>query len=591
MLNKQIEEFRRFQKRTLILGVCKSMFSLLIISKLYYLQILNKSKFGKLSETNRIKIRILYPERGIIRDNNGKNLAANRIDYQLTILKEDKKFLSGTLNSLGKIITLSKNELTLLEKNLKKRSLDDFVIVKRNLTWEELEIFEYYSYNFPYLSINKRKVRDYKNSYAFSHVIGYVGFSSQKNDSKLNELKIGKSGVEEKYNLILQGKEGIQKVESNSSGKVISLLDAKKSIPGKNLDTFLNKDIQEYCFRALNKKSGSVVVIDNNTGGIVSLVSSPSFDINEFSYGIKNASWKSLKNDGMKPLLNKSISGLYSPGSTFKLIVALLALEDVNFKPKLRFFCNGHLRLGNHKFHCWKRKGHGLVDLAEAIYKSCDCYFYNLANNIDINRLSNYASLFSIGEKTGVDLPNELKGLMPNEKWKRNNKGENWHLGETYNAVIGQGFTLSTPLQIAIMTSRIATGKFIIPKILKEKQNFEKLPIDEKHLKFVRDSMFKVVNKFGGTAFSSKLKNKNIFMAGKTATSQVRRISLSERETGVLKNKELPYKLRDHSIFSGYAPFNKPRYSISVVLEHHGSGSKFAAPMARDILDFALSKS
>lgn len=589
MLNKQIEEFRKFQKRTLILGIGKSLFSLLIVSKLYYLQILNKSKFGKLSETNRIKIRILYPERGIITDNNGKKLAENRIDYQITILKEDKQYLKQTLQGLGKIITFSKNEVDLLEKNLKKRSLDDFVIVKRNLTWSELEIFEYYSHNFPYFSINKQKVRDYKNSQAFSHVIGYVGFSPKKKDSKLNELKIGKSGVEEKYNTILQGKEGIQKVESNSSGKVISLLDAKSSIPGKNLDTYLDKEIQEFCFNVLDGKSGSSVIIDNETGGVVSLVSSPSFDINEFSYGINNRKWNLLKNNEMKPLLNKSIAGLYSPGSTFKLIVALLALEDKNFQPSLKFFCNGHLSLGNHKFHCWKRKGHGLVDLNEAIYKSCDCYFYNLANQINMNDLSKFANLFTIGEKTGIDLPNEQQGIMPNEDWKIKKKGENWHLGETYNAVIGQGFTLSTPLQIAVMTSRIATGKLIIPSILKVKQEFETLPINEENLNYIRDSMYKVVNKFGGTAFSSKLKTKKIFMAGKTATSQVRRISLSERETGVLENEELPYKLRDHSIFSGFAPFDDPKYSIAIVLEHHGSGSKYAAPMARDILDFALS--
>ena len=589
MLNKQIEEFRKFQKRTLILGIGKSLLSLLIVSKLYYLQILNKSKFGKLSETNRIKIRVLYPERGVISDITGKKLADNRIDYQITILKEDKKHLKKTLENLGKIINISTSELNLLEKNLKKRTLDDFVIVKRNLTWEELEVFEYYSFHFPYLSINKQKVRDYKNSYAFSHVIGYVGFTSQKSNSRLNELKIGKSGVEEKYNSYLQGKEGIQRVESNSSGKVISLLDAQKSVSGKNLHTFLNKDIQEFCFKTLGERSGSIVVIDNKTGGVVALVSSPSFDINEFSYGINSKKWNLLKNNQFKPLLNKSISGLYSPGSTFKLIVGLLALQDDNFQPSSRFFCSGHVSLGNHKFHCWKRKGHGKVDLSQAIYKSCDCYFYNLANQININKLSEYAKLFSIGKKTGIDLPNELQGLMPNEMWKRTNKGENWHLGETYNAVIGQGFTLSTPLQIAVMTARIATGKFIIPKIVREDQSFDNMPIKLEHLNFIRNSMFKVVNQYEGTAFSSKLKSKSIYMAGKTATSQVRRISLSERETGVLENKDLPYKLRDHSIFSGFAPFNNPKYSIAVVLEHHGSGSKFAAPIARDVLDFALS--
>ena len=588
MLNKNIQDLRNFQKRTFILGAGKAIFSFLLISKLYYLQILNKSKFGKLSDTNRVKIRITYPQRGVIFDSEGQKIAENRIDYQITILKEDKKFIKNNLKQLSKFLFFTKDEKDFIMKNLKKRSFDDYLIIKKNLNWDELEVFEYYSYLFPYLSINKQKVRSYNSNLAFSHVIGYVGYSKKNKDNKLQELKIGKTGFEQKYNSLLQGKEGLQKVESHASGKIVRLLQAKKSESGKNLKTYISKDLQEFCFREMKGKSGSVVVINVKTGGIVSLVSSPSFDINEFSYGIKKNTWDKLLNDPMKPLLNKCISGLYAPGSTFKLIVALLSLKESKFDPDKKVFCKGHTFLADHKFHCWKRDGHGAMNLSTALKESCDCYFYNLANFIDINKLAQISNIFSIGKKTGIDLPNELGGLMPNEKWKKENKADIWHLGETYNAVIGQGFTLSTPLQIATMISRIASGKYVKPSIIRKEESFKKLNISDNDLDFIRKSMYRAVNEFKGTAFSSRLDSKKFKMVGKTGTSQVRRITLQERESGVLENNELPYNLRDHSIFAGYAPFDSPKLAISVVLEHHGSGSKFAAPFAKKVLDFAL---
>lgn len=588
MLNKKIDDSIKFQKRTLILAIGKIIFSIILIGKLYYLQIINKSKFGRLSETNRIKIRILYPERGVIYDINGNKLAQNRIDYQITILKENLKYIDKNIKELSKIIFFSDDEINFIKKNLKKKTFNDYVIIKRNLDWNELQIFEYYSYLFPNLSIQKQKVRNYDNGYAFSHIVGYIGYESKKKKNSLQELKVGKTGLENRYNHLLQGKEGIQKVESNSSGKIVRLLDAKLSKPGKNIETFINKDLQEYCFELLSGKSGSIIVIDVRNGGIVSLVSSPSFDINNFSYGIKNQIWRALQTDQLKPLLNKSISGLYSPGSTFKLIVALLVMQDKSFNVNQSFFCNGHVDLAGHKFHCWKRKGHGKMNLSSAIKESCDCYFYNLANSIEIDDLSKISKVFSIGKKTGIDLPNESSGLMPNRNWKKQNKADSWHLGETYNAVIGQGFTLSTPLQMATMTARLASGKMIIPSIVKKEQNFVNLNLDSEHLDFVRKSMYRVVNEYKGTAFSSRIKSNSYQMVGKTATSQVRRISLTERETGVLENDDLPYNLRDHSIFTGYTPFNDPNYAISVVIEHHGSGSKVAAPIAKKALEFIL---
>ena len=419
-MNREIEEYKKFEKRIFILGIGKAAFTALLIGKLYYLQILNKLKFGKLSETNRVKIKIIHPERGIIFDKNGLEIASNRIDYQISFLKEKEKYLSMNVHNLRKIIKITNEDLTFAKRNFKRNRLNDFVTIKKNLTWNELETFEYFSHKFPFLDITKEKVRSYKNNYAFSHVIGYVGFDSKvKQKKKSPELKIGKTGIEKVYNNDLLGKEGWQKVESNSGGRIVRKLENLNSISGKNLRTNINSSVQEYAYKLLDGKSGSVVLIDCQNSGIISMVSSPSFDINEFSYGVKSQTWKNLQTDEKNPLLNKAIYGLYSPGSTFKLIVALHMLEDDNFNRKQKIFCSGSVELGNHKFHCWKRKGHGLVDLNLAIKESCDCYFYSLANDIDINKLAKTANKFSIGEKTLIDLPNESQGLMPDEKWKK----------------------------------------------------------------------------------------------------------------------------------------------------------------------------
>ena len=360
--------------------------------------------------------------------------------------------------------------------------------------------------------------------------------------------------------------------------------------PEKNVKTNLIFEIQSKVMGEFKNINGAAVVIDCETGGVNCLASSPSFNNNEFSNGVSNQKWNQLLNNEFNPLLNRSIAGLYSPGSTYKLITALFALENMNIDVKKEVLCTGHIQFGNRKFHCWKKEGHGKVNLHNAIKKSCDCYFYDLAKRIDIDELSNFSKKFTIGNKSGIDIPNELSGIMPNRMWKKKNRSEKWQKGETLNTVIGQGFVLSTPLQIALMTARIATGNKITPSIIySKKTTFEKLDISKESLRFIRESMFSVVNNFEGTAFKSRLSAK-YKMAGKTGTSQVRKISLEERETGVLKNEELNYKLRDHSIFTAYAPYNSPKFAISIVAEHMGNGSKVAAPIAKRIMEVLLKK-
>ena len=590
MITRDLNHGQKIKRRSFILAGIKSIFTLIICGKLYYLQILNKSKYGKLSDINRTKVKILYPERGTIFDKFGNPIAANRLDYQLNIFKEKSDLINRYISKLKNIIFFSQRDYQQLKINLSRKDISDFIILKKNLTWDELEIFELVSNKFPFLFITKEKVRSYENNVIYSHVLGYVGYKNDLKEQKLNNLKFGISGLEKTFDKKLLGRDGWIKLETNSKGRIKKELNKKFAIPGENIKTNIIASMQELSHKLLSGISGAVVVLDCKSGGVNCMVSTPSFDNDEFSKGISNEKWNELLTDESKPLLNRCISGLYSPGSTYKLLTALFVIEKMGFDYDKKFYCPGYVEFGNRKFHCWKKEGHGSVNLIDSIKKSCDCYFYNLAKEINIDELSKFSKDFAMGTLTGIDIPDENSGLMPNSDWKRKNRGEKWQKGETLNTVIGQGFTLSTPLQITLMTARIASGKKLEPKILKRNRYFfEDLNLSEQNLNFIRNSMYKVVNEYQGTAYLSRLDN-NLKMAGKTGTSQVRKISKEERESGVLKNEELIYKLRDHSLFTGYAPFDNPKFAITVVAEHMGSGSKVAAPIAKKIMDFALKK-
>ncbi len=589
-MNRGIDQNQLLQRRAFILGTSKTLFTLLVCGKLYYLQILNKSKYGKLSDYNRIKVKILYPERGIIYDLYGKQMASNRPDYQLNIFRGKEKLINQYITKLKNIINFSYSDLEKVNDNIKNKDLSDFIVIKKNLSWNELEAFELISNKFPFLFINKEKVRSYKDNEIFSHVLGYVGFKTDLKNKKLNNMRFGIAGIEKLFDNRLLGKDGWIKLETNSKGRIKKELKKKLAIPGENIKTNLISEIQEKAHSLLENINGAIVMIDCETGGVNCLVSNPSFNNNQFSNGISSETWRSLVEDNSNPMLNRCISGLYSPGSTYKLLTALYVLEKLKFDKKTKFFCSGYVDFGNRKFHCWKEGGHGSLDLKGAIKQSCDCYFYNLAKTIQIDSLSKFSKNFSMGVATNIDFPNESIGIMPDSKWKVKNKGEKWHRGETLNSVIGQGFILSTPLQITLMTAMLATGKVIKPKILYDNNNFfEDTDVSKENLDFIRKSMYSVVNEFKGTAFGSRLSGK-LKMVGKTGTSQVRKISKEEREDRVLKNEELIYKLRDHSIFTGYAPYKNPKYALTVIAEHMGSGSKVAAPIAKQLMNFSLKK-
>ena len=412
---------------------------------------------------------------------------------------------------------------------------------------------------------------------------------------QIQDFKIGKVGIEKGLDKYLRGQVGLGKFEVNASGKIIRKLAEEPSSSGKDIHLTIDSNLQKFSMLRIKEYSASAVVIDLSNGGIICMASNPSYDPNKFVEGISQEDWDILLQSKNQPLANKAISGNYPPGSTFKMIVAIAALEDNLINPEDLFECNGFYELEQRKFHCWKYSGHGSTDLLKGIEESCDVYFYNLAERIGIERIAKTARKFGIGITPNLPLSGISKGLLPSKSWKKNTKNQSWFTGDTLNSGIGQGYLLSTPIQIAIMTARIATGLEIKPSLLKaidgKPVKYDKhklLDIKKSTLDIIRQAMFGVVNNKTGTAFNSRLINETKIFAGKTGTSQIRQISEQERNKGIIKNQDLPRNQRDHALFTGYAPFTNPKFSVSIVVEHGGGGGKVAAPIARDILLYAL---
>ncbi|HEY9163704.1 MAG TPA: penicillin-binding protein 2, partial [Magnetovibrio sp.] len=443
--------------------------------------------------------------------------------------------------------------------------------------------------------------RHYTYGLETAHVLGYVASVSEKDVTgdplmELPGFRIGKSGLEKTYDLALRGSGGSSQVEVNAVGRVIRELNRQEGQPGAELRLTIDLELQRYTTERLGDNSAAVVVLDVHSGEVLAMVSNPSFDPNAFNTGLSQAEWESLVSNPKAPLTNKAIAGQYAPGSTYKPAVALAALEKGVITQDTKVHCGGSTKLGNAEFHCWKRGGHGTLDLAGALEHSCDVFFYEVARRTGIERIAAMSRRLGMGTPLGVDLPGERAGLVPSNEWKLGAVGTSWQLGETLIAGIGQGYILATPMQLAVMTARIVNGgRAVKPRLTMDMvgeagvQPFptteaKPLGIAPDHLAQVWRGMENVVNSPTGTAFGSRIKDPRYRMAGKTGTVQVRRITKAERETGVLKNEQLPWRERDHALFVGYAPFENPRYAVSVVVEHGGGGSSVAAPIARDVL-------
>ncbi len=610
-------------RRMFILSTVKIAVFISILSRLFYLQISENIKYRSLSDKNRLREWKIAPQRGVIEDYFGEKIAKNTQVFQLHMVPEDVPNLEELFFKLSKIIDFDKKMQKRLIKQLKKRKPWEPIIVSDNLTWSEFSRLNLFLHEVQGIKPVVSVARKYLSDGSTSHIIGYVSDASKRdleNSSLLREinvpgLKTGKNGLEKYLNEEMIGKPGLQRFEVNAYGKRIKELKIVQGIQGKNFRTTIDQEVQKFTNELVKEKSGAVCVMDVYTGDIVTIVSCPTYDPNKFVHGISTDDWQELIKNERKPLINKAMAGLYPPGSTIKPIVALSALENDAISPKLVVECRGSIEFHGQKYHCWKEKGHGFMGLRSAIKQSCDIYFYEVARRLGVDRLSVTAKNFGLGEKVLGNFEEEKKGLVPNTKWKLNNIGRGWVIGETLITGIGQGYFLTTPLQLCLMMAQLANGGYKIkPRIIDDKyslqviinawrnkfvfqnenkyftdNNLTKLYRNKENVKFVLDALYGATNEPMGTSFRSRFTKPEYVYAGKTGTSQIRTITAEERELK-LKNKDLPYEKRDHALFTAFAPYKNPRYAISVVIEHGGAGSSGAAPIAKQVIKKVLER-
>ncbi len=603
MNTRDSDRYDSFSRRTTILSGGALGLIGTLLGRFYHIQVLESDKYKTLAEDNAVNVQLLAPCRGKIFDRFGAELASNRDNYLVLLTPAETRNLNKALDDLSKIIPLSESQRTKVIKTASRQTRYSAIIVAENLTWEQ---FARVNVNRPDLGSIRADIgimRNYPYSSESAHVVGYLA-AANKDESRerpglaLPDLRVGKTGIEKSLEIELRGNAGRRHVEVNAHGKIIRELERFEGDPGEDIVLTLDIELQSFTAKRLKGQSGAAVVMDIHDGDVLALVSVPSFDPNSFYLGLSPDAWEELRNDEYNPLLNKAIAGQYPPGSTFKMIVAMAALEAGIISPKETIFCSGRTTLGDRDFHCWKKGGHGALSMQHAIKYSCDSYFYEIAKRTGIDRIETMAKRFGLGQHVDIEIPGEKPGLVPSRSWKISNIGEPWQQGETLITGIGQGYLLTTPLQLAVMVSRLANGgKSVKPRLVrsvgKDASSVEEtvdLGLPSQHLKLIHQGMYAVSNELGGTAYGSGVRNPGMRLAGKTGTSQVQRITRAERAGEIIRNEDLSWNRRDHSLFVAFAPVQSPRYAISVLIEHGGDGSRAAAPAAKDIMYEALKR-
>ncbi len=600
-MSRDTERIRSLTRRALVLGGIKLGLFGVLAGRMYYLQVTEAERYRLLAEGNRINLVLLAPSRGQILDRFGAVLATNDQNFRVVLVAEQAGPVEEALEKLSRYVPLTDADVRRVLRDVGRHRRFVPVNVRENLTWDQVSRIEVNLPELPGLSIDVGEVRRYPFGEATAHVLGYVGAVSEAELAadadpvlSLPGLRVGKAGIERRYDRLLRGNAGTSRVEVNAYGRVIRELDRVEGTPGREVQLTLDIELQRFVQQRLaSELSAAATILDVHTGAVYAMASTPGFDANLFSTGISSDVWQSLSADPFAPLSNKVIAGQYAPGSTFKVLVAAAALEE-GLSPGHRMYCPGHLDMGDHRFHCWRRGGHGSLDMTQALAQSCDVYFYDVARRVGIDSIAEMAERFGIGRRTEIDLPGEASGLMPSRDWKQATLGTPWQPGETLVVSIGQGYVLTTPLQLAVMVARIVNGGKRIQPYLTMRQGGPHQPlivpeapplgIAPRNLGIVTQGMIQVTTSPTGTARSMQISEPGMQMGGKTGTSQVRRITMSERATGVLPNEALPWRERDHALFIAFAPIQAPRYACSVVVEHGGGGSRAAAPIARDIL-------
>lgn len=599
----QVQQFRGVSRRALIVGMGQIGVLGVIGWRMRSLQIENADQYRLLAEENRINIQLIPPSRGLIFDRNGILLAENEQNYRLVMTREEAGDPVEAIARLANAIELDPDEIARTLSEMEQKAPFIPVTLKERLSWDEVAFININAPALPGVRSEVGLSRLYPLGADLAHVVGYVGPVSDYDLGRTNDpdpllriprYQIGKTGVENKLDRSLRGVAGTRQVEVNANGRVIRELGQIDSTAGPDVQLTIDTSLQSFAQARLAGESASAVVMDIETGELRCIASAPTFDPNQFVRGISVQNWTELNEDPYRPLAAKAFQGTYPPGSTYKMIVALAALEAGVVAPEETVYCPGFVDVGETRFHCWKRGGHGNMNLHESLKQSCDSYYYEISQRVGIDAISQMAARFGIGVRHDLPLSAVAEGLNPTRTWKRSVRDETWRVGDTVNASIGQGYVLTSPLQLATMTARLASGRDITPRLVKSLLEAEppsvaaKLPINENALRRCRAAMADVVNHNRGTGYRSRVLAAGYDLAGKTGTSQVRRITAEERALGIIRNEDLPWSRRDHALFVGFAPIENPKYSIAVVVEHGGSGSRAAAPIARDIMLQAL---
>lgn len=599
------DSHRGITRRTLLMGGAMAAMVGALGARMRYLQVDQADEFRLLAEENRINIRLIPPRRGMILDRNGKVIAGNEQNYRVVVTREDAGDVDLVMRRLAALIPMTEAELEESIAAVKKHSAFVPVIVKDRISWEDFSKIAINAPALPGVVPEMGLSRQYPRDTDFAHVVGYVGPVSEKDlegeDTpdpvlRLPKFQIGKIGVEKWMESTLRGSAGTKRIEVNHVGRVMRELERREGLPGADIRLTIDADVQNFAQARLGEESAAAVVMDVLNGDIICIASSPSFDPNLFVRGISHADYAALTEHDHRPLADKAASGAYPPGSTFKMVTALAALDAgaIGLGHKVR--CPGYLEFGGRRFHCHARGGHGSVNLTQSLEKSCDVYYYDVSQKVGIEKMAEMGKRLGLGIRHDLPMSAISEGIMPNRAWKQERHKAEWRIGDTINASIGQGYVLTSPLQLAVMTARIASGRAVVPRLVRM-IGAEETPVAEapdlglaaEHLAVVRRGMFDVVNGERGTARSSRVADPALVMAGKSGTSQVRNITAAERARGVVSNDQLPWARRDHALFVAYAPYDNPRYAIAVVVEHGGSGGSVAGPIARDVLLRALS--
>ena len=635
--NYGLKKIQIINRRMFIIGAAKLIVFTGIIARLFSLQITENKKYLTLSDKNRLREWRLPPVRGEFLDYFGNIIAGNLKVYQLHVIPEEVEDFKYLMVRLKKILNLSSVQFNRIIKQKNKQKSWETLIISKNLSWEQFTKVNYFLHDLtgakPVLSVS----RNYPFNENYTHVLGYVSEASEKdilnNEMIKNKhvpgLKVGKTGLEKTFENELIGTNGIKRYEVNAYGKRISQLDHTDGLKGKTIKLTIDTEIQKLCSELLKDVAGSISVMDIYTGEILAMQSSPSFDPNLFLFGINKDDWQLIRNNPLKPLVNKTLSGLYSPGSTFKPMVALSALENGVINENFKVNCTGKIEMYGQSYHCWKKKGHGVVNLKSAMKQSCDTYFYEIARKLGVDRLKKTSQKFGLGKKVlNETFGNEKKGLVPDTQWKKDNLGKGWVIGETLITGIGQGYIQTTPIQLCQMVAQLANGGYkIYPKIIVEENsktveeiiaimNANRKELNKKNsglqeagellgfvsknkheclfrnienINLVREAMFASTNEIRGTSYSSRIEDPKYQFAGKTGTSQVKKITEKDRELD-LKTFEIPYNDRDHALYIAFGPYKNPRYALSIVIEHGGSGSSTAAPIAKKLFKLIVDR-